>query len=170
MKTTDFNWGDETINSRDIINKYDDLQEEYDSLVEALEEANDALKEYNEENPDGEDPAEADELVENIKDAQEALNDFNSSFDKDELDTLREIVKQGEDSSDWGDEALIHEDNFTDYIKNLIEDCYEMPEEFESGHWPYNHITLDFEGAAEEAKVDYIEIDADGHTYYIRSV
>jgi hypothetical protein len=43
-----------------------------------------------------------------------------------------------------------------------------MPKEFNEGKWPWNHMSMDWEGAADEAKVDYLTIEADGHTYYIR--
>lgn len=90
--------------------------------------------------------------------------------DHDELMALRELASDGEDSPDWTHgETLIRESYFTDYIRDLINECYEMPKEFGSGSWPYRHMTIDYEAAAEEAKVDYSEVDFDGVTYLIRS-
>lgn len=43
-----------------------------------------------------------------------------------------------------------------------------MPKELNSGDWPWRHVKVDYEAAAEEAKVDYIEFDWDGVTYLIR--
>ena len=89
---------------------------------------------------------------------------------KAELDTLLALQSEAESSPDWSHgEALIHEDYFTDYIEELINDCYEMPKVINSGAWPYRHITIDFEAAAKEAKQDYMEVDFDGVTYYIRA-
>jgi hypothetical protein len=181
MKTTNFDWGDNLIDSKDIISRHEELQEEYDDLVNALNEAESELSDFLKE--DGHDPDQEkdkediaaielklEELHEAIEDAQDALNDFNSSYDKDELDTLTEVISEGEDCTDWSyGETLIRESYFEDYIKDLVNDCYEMPKEFNEGKWPWNHASIDFEAAAEEAKSDYSEIEVGGLTYYIRS-
>ena len=44
-----------------------------------------------------------------------------------------------------------------------------MPKEMDSGNWPYRHMTMNFEAAAEEAKQDYMEVDFDGNTFLIRA-
>jgi hypothetical protein len=90
--------------------------------------------------------------------------------ESEELTGLLAVAKEGEASPDWNyGEALIRESYFTDYIEQLIDDCYSLPEEMNSGVWPWRHITIDFEAAAEEAKADYIEVDFDGVTYLIRA-
>jgi hypothetical protein len=166
MKTT-FNWGDNTIDSRSIIERHEELQDEFNALVESFEEAKLEL-----ENIKGSESSlvEFQDAENEVGEAQEALDQFNQSFDKDELDTLTQVISEGEDSPDWNHgETLIHEIHFSDYIKDIIDDCYEMPKEFESGKWPWNHMEMDWDGAAEEAKSDYYTIEVDGHSYYIRS-
>jgi hypothetical protein len=166
-----WNWGDSLLDSRDLIARYDELKDEYDSLVEALEESKtdfeDFLKVADEELTEKDEDFEEKCLSFNeiIQDAHNALNEF----DKDELDLLAEIVEQGEYSPDWSyGEVLIHENHFTDYIEELVNDCYDMPKEFTKGKWPWDHVSIDWEGAADEAKSDYLEIDAGGETYLIR--
>jgi flagellar hook-basal body complex protein FliE len=175
---TQFNWGDDIIDSREVIARYDELNDEYTSLAQTLEDAQDNYDQHKasksttdeltlEEEEDFENTLDA--LFEVVEEAQKALDEFNQSFDKDELDTLTEVIRQGEEASDWSyGEGLIHESYFTQYTEDLIKDCYELPKEFESGKWPWKHMTLDYEGAAEEAKSDYSTIDVEGHTYYIR--
>ncbi len=86
-----------------------------------------------------------------------------------ELAILLKVQEQAEDCADYQyGEVLIRESYFTDYIKELIDDCYELPKEFNSGAWPWRHMTLDYESAADEAKDDYTHIDFDGVTYLIR--
>jgi len=99
MKTK-FNWGDDIIDSRDIITRHEELQDERFSLVEALEEAKenfeDFLKDADEElkeDDDFEDRCAS--FREAINDAQEALNEFDQSFDRDELDLLTEVRSEG---------------------------------------------------------------------------
>ncbi len=88
-----------------------------------------------------------------------------------ELAILLKVQEQAEPyAADWQyGETLIRESYFTDYIEELIKDCYSMPKEFESGAWPWRHMTLDYEAAADEAQCDYTRIDFDGVDYLIRS-
>ena len=174
MKTTNFNWGDNIIDSRDIISRYEELNDEYESLVGAVEAAEEDLNAFIKEH--GVDDYE--EHVQNsfetldaeLEDAKDLVGDFINSDDMGELEMLKEIVSQGEDAPDWSyGEALIHEDYFTDYIKELVNDCYEIPKEINEGNWPFNHVEMDWEGAAEEAKSDYNTIEVDGETYLIRA-
>ena len=86
-----------------------------------------------------------------------------------ELKVLLALASEADCSPDLSHgETLIHEDYFTDYIGELINDCYELPEEFNSGDWPWRHMTIDYAAAADEAKQDYMEVNFDGATYYIR--
>lgn len=88
-----------------------------------------------------------------------------------ELKALKALAAECEHVADWvHGEQLIREDYFTQYIEDLIDDCYQLPKELTSGEWPYRHITIDYQAAADEAKVDYEEIDFGGVTYFIRSV
>lgn len=133
---------DDVIDSRDVIARIEELETEQAELVEQL--SNGEI-------------TEADMLV----------------FDKEqgkELDVLRKLAEEAESSPDWiHGEVLIHEDYFTTHIEELINDCYELPKEMNSGKWPYRHITFDYEAAAEDAKADYMEVDFDGNTYLIRA-
>lgn len=93
-----------------------------------------------------------------------------SRDEQNELDALKALAEEASDSPDWNyGEALIREDAFTNYIEELINDCYEMPKEMNSGDWPYRHMSIDYDAAAEEAKADYMEVDFGGETYLIRA-
>lgn len=175
MSALNFSWGDEIIDSRDIISRYDELTGIHNDLTSALEAAGEDLNEFIKEtsSPDfiknEDDALTLKELNAEVKNAQDFLSDFLQSDDWYELKLLEKVVRYGEESPDWSyGETLIHKDYFTDYTKQLIEECYELPKEFEEGTWPWNHMEMDWDGAAEEAKSDYIEITVDGQTYYIR--
>jgi len=168
MKTTNFNWGDTTIDSRDIITRHEELQEEYDALVENLEEAASEFRFLS--NSDESSLAEYQDAENTFALAQNAFDEFNEYDNKEELDLLNEVIAQGEDSPDWSyGEVLINESYFTEYTKDLIDDCYDFPSEFTDGKWPWNHMNMDWEAAAEEAKADYTTIEVGGETYYIRA-
>ena len=88
----------------------------------------------------------------------------------DEATRLEKLIKQGEScSSDWNHGlGLTHEDSFVEYTKESIENNYDDINT-NSNEWPYRHMKIDFEAAAEELKQDYTAIDFDGETYYIRA-
>lgn len=90
---------------------------------------------------------------------------------KAELAALRALADEAEDSSDWiHGEQLIRRSYFVNYIAEMIDDCYELPKEMKSDKWPYCHMTIDYEAAAEHAEQDYISVYFDGVEYLIRSV
>ena len=93
-----------------------------------------------------------------------------SNEEAQELAILLKVQEQADGYSDWEyGETLIRESYFTDYIKELIADCYSIPKEVESGAWPWRHLTIDYQAAADEAEYDYTRIDFDGVDYLIRS-
>lgn len=87
-----------------------------------------------------------------------------------ELEALKELADECEGYADWKyGEQLIREDYFVVHITELIKDCYEMPKEMETGKWPFNHMTMDYEAAAKEAEQDYAMVSFMGEDYFIRS-
>lgn len=156
-----FDWGDDVIDSRDIIRRHGELADVLEDLKAVIVDAKKDL-----ETAEGEDE-------EDLKDDLESFEADLESFlaeNEDELTLLTEVVEEGECSPDWSyGETLIHERYFTDYTEELVNDCWEMPKEFNSGKWPWNHMTMDWEAAAEEAKQDYHEFTVANETYYIRA-
>lgn len=132
----------EVIDSRDIIERIEDLETTQSELVYQL--SNGEI-------------TEADML------------EFDKTEGK-ELDELRALAEECEDCPDWECGAqLIRHDYFTTYVEELIDDCYELPKGLTSGEWPYRHITIDYEAAADEAKQDYTSVEFGGVTYWIRN-
>lgn len=82
-----------------------------------------------------------------------------------------EIVNYGGDKDH---EQLVREDCFLEYTKQLVDDCYGdammMKQLTERSHvWPWKHLQISWDACADELKGDYVEIDFDGVTYYMRS-
>ena len=80
---------------------------------------------------------------------------------------LHEAMQYNSDADEG--ETIIAESYFVDYIKELIDDCYDLPAELTSGEWPYRHITINYEAAAEEARADYAELTFRGRNFYIQA-
>ena len=112
------------------------------------------------------------DILERLEELQARINDAEVLDDDEQLefDALRELAEECEGYSDWEyGEQLINVDYFTDYIAQIIEDCYDLPKVLTSGEWPYRHITIDFEAAAKEAEQDYTTVSFLGSDYLIRS-
>lgn len=163
---------DNVIGSRDIIKRIDELTGDFQALVDDIEAA-----ETDEEREMAFSALSAwlighTNTVPDLKTTEEIdfydVSEWAEADDAYELKVLLALASEADCSPGWSyGETLIHEDYFTDYIEELINDCYELPKEFNSGDWPWRHMTIDY-AAADEAKQDYMEVNFDGATYYIR--
>lgn len=132
---------DNVIDSREIIERMEELNEELESIEEVCDEDDDMQYE-----------------------------DQPGYLGKvEELHELRNVRFQCSGISDWEHGAtLINELYFTDYIREMINDCYSDIRKLESGEWPMNHIEMDWEGAADEAHQDYTAVEFEGNTFLVR--
>ena len=133
---------DNTIDSRDVIARIEELEAEREDLRSAMDDHNTDSDAYEEANA--------------------ALKDFDESEEGEELLALKALAEQGEDyAPDWKYGAqLIHEDYFETAMDEMLEDCGDIPRDLPS----YLTITVDYDAL----KQDYTELDFDGQTYYIR--
>lgn len=82
-----------------------------------------------------------------------------------ELKALEALAEEAQGSPDWKYGAtLIHEGYFEEYAQELAEDIGAMGNQTE---WPL--YCIDWEWAASELKMDYMDVDFDDVTYYIRA-
>lgn len=123
---------------------------------------------------------------------QEILNDFLEVFSQyeDMTDTFEDIRLDEEEIESWRDNwqteleviedinelensvgsewsygvTLIDEDDFQDYCEELVSDIGDLPKDLPS----YISNNIDWEGVAEDLKVDYTEVEFRGTTYLYR--
>ena len=123
-----------------------------------------------------------DSFLENFPHYEEMTNDFEDilfeeeeiqSWKEDWLDEIEEITdieKLEDEVNDYaGDNFedgvyLIEQDDFTEYCKELLEDCGDLPSNLPS----YIENNIDWEGVAEDLKADYAEVEFRGITYLFR--
>ena len=142
---------DNTIDSRDVIARIEELEAEESELQQEIDEKED---QYTPE-----------ELTKNpapVIVAKEALKEWRESEEGQELIALKVLAAQGEDyAPDWEYGAqLIREDYFEEVMDEMVADCYTLPKDLPS----WITITYDYDAL----KQDYTELDFDGQTYYIR--
>ena len=163
-----FSSNDDRIDSRDIIVRTEELT----SLIEAIIE----------DNPPGFecDPANTNDLDELLGhyheqrqlDATRAdlLSDAESEADAaiediEELITLIKLSDEGEHAPDWiHGEALIRDSHFPEYAQQTAQGSGMVEH---GNQWPCSHI--DWSEAADELKQDYLDVDFDGVTYWMRA-
>jgi len=156
MTTIKIDGHENIIDSRDIIERIEELEGE--------------LMEAHEENAEGHNLSFEEWLKAVMQDASPA-HVHERLEDVEELLELRNLEDQCTGYADWEHgEQLIAEEYFVEYIEDLINDCYELPEGMKPGQWPFRHLKLDYEAAAEEAKQDYAEVTIFGHVFLIRAV
>ena len=91
----------------------------------------------------------------------------NGELHQSELNRMTELETVKNDLPGGGAECeMIPEEEFVEYTKDLIEQCYEMPKDFDSNAWPWRHMKLDYEAAAKELEEDYTPVEFEGTTYY----
>lgn len=125
-------------------------------IIERIEEIEQAREAYIEENA-GEDAS---------ADVRTTQGDAWALFfpgDAAELAALSKLAKDGEGAADWHHgETLIRDDYFTEYVRELLEDCGEIPRDLP------HYVAVDWHKTAENVRVDYFPVDFDGVTYWLR--
>ncbi len=141
----------DVIDSRDVIERIAELQELADAVSEAREAFNDLV------DPDG---PEIECAEAEIEAAQEAFDEDLQS----ELAALKSLAEEASGyAADWEyGETLIRDSYFTDYAREMLEDCGDLPKNLP------HYIEIDWEATARNIRVDYTEVDFDGVTYLIR--
>jgi hypothetical protein len=144
---------EDIIDIRDIIERYEELELE---LLDCFNEQ----QEIEGDDTQTDDPNNAlfkEWLKVTVIDAAQELEELT--------DTLEKLKGYGGDEQwrgDWYPLILIHEEYFTKYAKELLEDCGDIPRNLPA------YIAIDWEQTATNIRVDYAFIDIDGETYFYR--
>lgn len=160
---------DNTIDSRDVIARIEELEGDREALAENVSDAEESLADARDAYLNASEDIDAgQQAVENaqkkLDDALAALKAWDEDDDGKELKALQALQSEAEGYSDWLHGAqLINESYFTQYAQELAEEIGAIASD---AQWPLRHINWD--AAAEELKQDYTTVDFDGTDYYIR--
>ncbi len=126
------------------------------NIIERIEEIEQAREAYIEENA-GEDVS---------ADVRASQGDAWALFfpeDAAELAALSKLAKEAEGADDWHHgAALIRDDYFVEYVREMLEDCGEIPRDLP------HYVAVDWHKTADNVRVDYFDVDFDGVTYWVR--
>lgn len=104
------------------------------------------------------------ERIEELEKWADTGSDLNEE-ETTELNELRELIDECNSynsDTEYG-AALINEDYWVDYVKELCEDCGDVPRDLP------HYIAIDWEQTAENIRADYVSIDVAGQTFYLMS-
>lgn len=140
----EINNNQDIIDSREVIERINELEAEREELAEALSDA---------------------EVGPEAQAANEALQAWDDSDEAEELKNLKSLADEAEGyAADWRyGEALIRDSYFEDYAQQLAEDIGAIDRH---ASWP--GTCIDWKEAAEQLQQDYTAVDFDGETYWIR--
>ena len=147
---------DDVIDSRDVIERIEELEGERQDLQDAFETAVDNELQNT-------DPEQRETLNTVRNDAYKALTDWDEE-NKAELDALKALTEEAEGySEDWRHGAtLVRDSYFEDYARELLEDIGDIPRNLP------HYIEINWEATARNIRVDYTEVDFDGVSYWVR--
>lgn len=143
---------EDIIDSRDIIARIDELEGDLDCCASCGEGLPNEADHRNET------------TLEYITDCPDCDQEIMTEDDREELANLRDLASECKDYSDWKyGEALINEEYFTEYCMDMLKNIGDLPQDIPS------YIAIDEEQTAENMKDDYMTVDFDGATYYMRA-
>jgi hypothetical protein len=111
----------------------------------------------------------------------ECINTRDLMFRSDiEAHALFEDLRENCEEDPRNGITMVPQSDWVEHVKELIADTsISLGELFMttdymgrkidlSNEWPYRHVTIDYEAAAEELLSDYHEVEFEGTTYYVR--
>lgn len=153
MRMNDPTNKDDVIDSRDVISRFEELEEQLLETYNKLEEERSKREGLEFEEVDADD------------DAFESWVQNAEEIDAEEYLSLKKLIDQAEGVGDWVHGAvLIRDDHFEAYAREL---AWSIEAIKENQTWPYNHI--DWAAAANELQMDYTSVEFDDVTYWVRS-
>ena len=152
-----------TIDTRDLYERKCELEDLRDAITDAREELDQHVTAKPDEDEDS--LSDYEQWEETKEELEEALRDAEAEFDKDEAEELGELENlESEIPEFMRGEALIPEDDFEDYARQLADDIGAIDSD---ANWPTCHI--DWEAAAADLRMDYTEVEYQGETYLARA-
>lgn len=147
---TDFSFTDNMLDVRDLIERFEELE---DTKAEMLEDVPES-KYGNRRNKKWKAWEDSDEFTE-LKHLEEILEELRGNGGDEQW------------RGDWYPVTLINSEYFTEYAKELVEDCGYISRGDKEKELPW-WISIDWDDTANNIKVDYTTIDIEDETYYYR--
>lgn len=145
----------DVIDSRDVIARKDELTGELYELASAVITARQAS---GDRSLRGTAPA-----GDAVREALAALEDWKTEHHA-ELEDLTALAEDCEGYGDWEHgETLIRYSYFTEYCREMLEDCGTVPADIPA------FVEIDWDATARNLKADYMTVDFDGIEYLIRT-
>ena len=145
------------LDTRDLDARLDELKALRDAVADAKVELAEAQAASLADPDDG-------TLTTAEEEAQAAFDAADAEFGTDEQKELAELEELESEVSEWSDgNTLIPESEFTDYCRELLEDCGDIPKNLP------HYVVIDWDATADNIRADYSTVDFQGETYLCRA-
>lgn len=145
------------LDTRDLDKRLNELK----ALRDAVADAKAALRDAE---SDPEHRTEGSDAAELFNQAENALDSARADFGADEQKELAELEELESEVSEWSDgNTLIPESEFTDYCRELLEDCGDIPKNLP------HYVVVNWDATADNIKADYSTVNFQGETYLYRA-
>ena len=145
------------LDTRDLDKRLDELRALRDAVA-------DAQLELREAESDPEHHTEGSDAAERFNQAENAFDAADAEFGTDEQEELAELEELESEVSEWSDgNILIPESDFTDYCRELLKDCGDIPRNLPG------YVVIDWDATADNIRADYLTVDFQGETYLYRA-
>jgi DNA repair exonuclease SbcCD ATPase subunit len=153
----------EIMDTRDIESFMEDIENDIGNLEDEIEINKDAVELLQEKLGDYLTNDELGEVNSEIEDLDDECEDLNSDLQelKELLEKLENIRSEVPEFSDGN--TLVRSDVWEDYVKDLLEDCGDIPSDLP------HYIVIDWDATSENIAQDYGTIEIDGDRYYFRN-
>lgn len=149
----------DTRNLSNRLSELNDLKDDVESAESKLTEARQALSSAST-------VTEIEEAEEAVESAEADLEDAKNAFGADEKAELNEIEEIESTVGSLSDgETMIPEDRFVDHCKAMLTDIGVFPLDLPK----YIENNIDWDGVADDIKVDYTEVSYQGEIYFVRA-
>lgn len=160
--TREINNDQDCLDIRDIIERFDELDDERTELCDELEEAeaNDIQTE-----DDDVEKAELAKLAEEKRQAVKEWDDENGEEHKTLKELLDELEGNGGDHQwrgSWYPVSLIRDSYFVEAMRELVQDIGGLPKDIPG------YLAIDWDKTAENLRADYSSVEFGGVTYWYR--
>lgn len=143
------------IDTRDLV----DRLEELNGIKEQMDSLSSDIRSLNSDLDDTEEGEDYDNLQSEISDLESQVDDLIDEYDEDEHNELSDLKR--EISEFYSGATLIPEDEFVDYVEDMLKDCGDLPRDI-----PW-YVEIDWEKTADNIRSDYSEVTYQGETYLV---
>jgi antirestriction protein len=106
------------------------------------------------------------DIIERYEELENESDGLPNAEERYQLSLILSDLKGAGGDEEWRDDwyplTLISESHFVDYVREMLEDCGDIPKDLP------HYIHIDWKSTARDVGMDYSSVEIDGSTYFYR--